>query len=113
MAHIALFMRDLDGGGIQKIFLQLAGALQQYTTALRIYADHSDGLMKMTIPPALTESNRATRRNLPWGAPTRVVRVANIPERLQMLMGNTDEMNLQVLQSGPGSLEFHLRHIEL
>lgn len=77
----------------------LKGALQQYTTALQIYLQNPSWLLRVRIPDTLQASNRAGRRGPTWGAPSRVIRVAKIPE-MAFRMGNTDVQNQQVLQKG-------------
>lgn len=53
MAHIAFFMRDLDGGGIQKIFLQLASALQQKGHRIDLLVCEDVGAFKHLVPAGI------------------------------------------------------------
>ncbi len=78
----------------------LAGALQQYTTALQVFLQYPDWLLRINIPDTLQPSARALRYAPAWGASARAARVASIPDRIGMRMGNTDEENLRVLQQG-------------
>ncbi len=77
----------------------LSGALQQYTTALRIFADQSDWLLSVNVPPTLSPSARASKRIPPWGPPQRQVHVADIPN-MGLRMGRSPEANLQVFKEG-------------
>ncbi len=78
----------------------LKGALQQYTTALQIYLQYPNWLLRVSLPATLKPSNRAGRRVPPWGTSSRTVRVASIPDRVRVGMGNSDAKNQQVLQQG-------------
>ncbi len=78
----------------------LAGALQQYTTALQIGLKNQNWLLALNLPDVITPSNRTTRHPPVWGASARTVRVANIPDQIPMRMGKSDEENYQVLRGG-------------
>jgi len=78
----------------------LSGALQKYSTALRVYLQYPDWLMRVRLPDTLRPAASARRRGPTWGGSTRPTQAANIPDRLSIAMGNTDEANLQALQQG-------------
>ncbi len=79
----------------------LSGALQQYTTALQVYLQYPDWLLAHQDPGhAVAQCADSNRHPPTWGPPSRPVRVANIPTRMAIRMGNTDDQNLQVLRQG-------------
>lgn len=78
----------------------LDAALQRYNTALRIYLQYPDWLTNIKIPGALKPSARAGRRGPVWGASSRSVRVARIPNRMAMTMGKSDEANAKAFEEG-------------
>ena len=78
----------------------LTGALQQYTTALQVFLQHPDWLVRISIPDVLKPSNRVGRSAPTWGTSSRPVRVADIPDRLGTQMGNSDRTNSQAMRHG-------------
>lgn len=78
----------------------LDAALQRYNTALRIYLQYPDWLTKIKIPGALKPSARAGRRGPIWGASSRAVRVAQIPDRMAMTVGKSNEANAKAIEEG-------------
>ncbi len=78
----------------------LSEALKQYTTALQIYLQYPDWLLRIRIPDTLQPTKRAIRRPPSWGNSSRVVRVADVPERMGIRMGGTDEANQLALRQG-------------
>jgi tetratricopeptide (TPR) repeat protein len=78
----------------------LAGALEQYTAALQVYVRYPDWLLRLDFPPGLALSPKVVSNPPNWGTPTRVIRVAAMPDRVGSLEGKSDQENLQALQQG-------------
>ncbi len=78
----------------------LTGALQQYTTALQVSLQYPDWLLRINVPDTLKPSSRTPRHPPSWGATSRAVRVASIPNHMGIRMGNTDAENARVVQQG-------------
>ncbi|MFO7902923.1 MAG: CHAT domain-containing protein [Planctomycetota bacterium] len=79
---------------------KLDGALQRYNTALRVYLQYPDWLSSINIPGTLKPSARAGRHGPIWGRSSRTVRVAQIPNRMAMMMGKSDEANARAIEEG-------------
>lgn len=78
----------------------LAGALEQYSAALQVLLSYPDWLLYLEYNKTVTPSTSVIRNPPTWGTPTRPIRVANVPERLAVVVGNTPAMNELAMQQG-------------
>jgi len=78
----------------------LRGALEQYTAALQVFVTYPDWLTMVEVPAALQPSARVIRKPPTWGASARVIRVAQIPDQMKSLQGNSRDANMRALQQG-------------
>lgn len=67
----------------------LAGALEQYTSACRLFIAHRDWLLRVEFPPGVDPENNP-RTNITWGAPTRPMKIGRYPDKYQVLQGRLD-----------------------
>jgi len=78
----------------------LAGALEQYSAALQVAVSYADWLMYLDLVRPVAPSTTQVRNPPTWGTPTRVIRVAQVPDRVGIRTGNTQDENQRVLQEG-------------
>jgi tetratricopeptide (TPR) repeat protein len=67
----------------------LAGALDQYTSACKLFLAHRDWLLRVEFPPGVDPENNP-RVNITWGVPTRSLKIGRYPDKYQVLQGRLD-----------------------
>src|SRR5688572_14370508 len=50
-AHLAVYVEDLDGGGVQRMRLTLAGALAKRGHRVSLVVARADGMLRDAVPP--------------------------------------------------------------
>ncbi|GAA4438771.1 tetratricopeptide repeat protein [Bremerella cremea] len=77
-------------------------ALENYNTALLLFVQHTNWLLRISpdsIRPVSPETNDR-RANVTWGSSGRNTIIGNYPDTLPMYRGNTDAQNQQVVRNG-------------
>ena len=77
---------------------QLGAANAEYTSALNLFLDHRNWMLRVDFAPGLTPDSLGSRHPITWGASTRRPVPARFPIRYPILQGRPD--NLRVLQTG-------------
>ncbi|WP_202921209.1 CHAT domain-containing protein [Anatilimnocola aggregata] len=75
----------------------LTNALDQYTSACKLFLAHRDWLLRVEFPPNIDAENNP-RVAITWGAPTRPLKIGRFPEKFQVLFGRID--NQQAANQG-------------
>lgn len=75
----------------------LAGALDHYNSACKLFLAHRDWLLRVEFPPGVDAENNA-RASITWGAPTRALKIGRYPDKYQVLQGRLD--NAQAATQG-------------
>lgn len=75
----------------------LAGALDQYTAALRLFLVHRDWMLRVDFPPTLGPAQNVSKV-VPWGPSGRPVSLGHFQDRYQSLQGRLD--NEEVIRRG-------------
>ena len=75
----------------------LDNALDQYSSALKLFVTYRDWMLRVEFPPGIDPEVNA-RVTVTWGASTRTTRIGQFPEKFQTLQGRLD--NQDVLQKG-------------
>src|SRR5687768_6889781 len=75
----------------------LANALDQYTSALKLYLAHRDWMLRVEFPPGI-EPEQNLNKTVTWGASSRKTTIGHFQDRFQSLQGRFD--NDQVIQKG-------------
>jgi tetratricopeptide (TPR) repeat protein len=69
----------------------LGQALEHYTAALKLYAAYPDWMIYVQFPPHLTPAGVGAYVRVPWGMSKRNVRLAQIPSRMLIAIGQLDQ----------------------
>jgi tetratricopeptide (TPR) repeat protein len=78
----------------------LGAALEQYTAAVQVYLRFQDWLLRLDSPTPLQLAKRVPRTPPTWGTSARGIRLAQVPDNLGSLRGNSPEQNMQAIQQG-------------
>jgi hypothetical protein len=67
----------------------LTNALDQYSSACKLFLAHRDWMLRAEFPNDIEPENNP-RVNITWGAPTRALKIGRFPEKIQVLHGRMD-----------------------
>jgi hypothetical protein len=67
----------------------LAGALNQYNSACKLYLAHRDWLLSVEFPDGV-DPEINPRVSITWGSPTRAMKIGRYQDKLQVLFGRID-----------------------
>ncbi|HTN74379.1 MAG TPA: CHAT domain-containing protein [Pirellulaceae bacterium] len=104
-------MRSIDGSWVDSIcyhtmlgecYYQLgdrAQALDQYTSALRLFVGYKDWMLRVQFPDSINVASAPQLANITWGKPTRNSTIGAFPDTMLCAMGQLDNSNV-VKQGG-------------
>jgi hypothetical protein len=75
----------------------LAGALDQYASACKLFLAHRDWMLRVEFPAGVDPENNP-RVTITWGAPMRPLKIGHYPDKYQVLQGRLD--NARVAAQG-------------
>ena len=76
----------------------LSTALDQYTSAVRLYLAFPDWMRRVQFPPSIQPAQAAATRATPWGVSTRPARLGRYPSEMLIGQGRLD--NNSVIKQG-------------
>lgn len=102
--------KDVAGGGIRSTegrwvdsicYYTMAGecyyhlgepalALSHYESALKLFLQHKDWMLRVQFPNDITASNANVRSRITWGATSRATRLGNFPDTMMSFQGQLD-----------------------
>ncbi len=80
----------------------IAEALVQYNSALKLAVFHGNWMLRVDFPPIVNPSASAVRSTIKWGVTKRNTRLGRIPDTMVTLVGRLD--NDQALRGGRNSI---------
>lgn len=78
----------------------LPQALDQHTSALKLYLAYAGWMLKVEFPPLIEPAAGGSRVAIPWGNSTRATQLGRYPDTMQAFQGKTDAENAQAAQQG-------------
>lgn len=78
----------------------LAQALDQHTSAIKIFLAYPGWMLRVDFPPALEPAAGGARIAIPWGNSNRVTQLGRFPDTYQTFQGKSDAENAQAAQQG-------------
>jgi hypothetical protein len=88
---------------------EYAKALEHYTSALRLYLQHSDWMLRVEFPAAVGPTQRSIAT--PWGVSKRASRPAHIPSKMLTLQGGAQVVGQQIVVGRREALPLHATEV--
>lgn len=93
---------------------QLDQALEQYTSALKLYLNEPNWMLRVQFPAAVQPAGVGARAQVPWGASQRTARIGHFPDSFSMGQGqinNNDAVRNGGVVRAPVYVPVHVAEI--